>query len=59
MARGMNKVMIIGFVEREPEVRYTPEGQPVATFCISANRRLGQPGKIRDRASAPGSARLC
>jgi single-strand DNA-binding protein len=39
MARGMNKVMIIGFVEREPEVRYTAEGQAVASFCLSANRR--------------------
>jgi single-strand DNA-binding protein len=39
MARGMNKVMIIGFVEREPEMRYTPQGQAVASFCISTNRR--------------------
>ena len=39
MARGMNKVMIIGFVEREPEIRYTPQGQAVVTFCVSTNRR--------------------
>jgi len=39
MARGMNKVMIIGFVEREPEIRYTPQGQAVASFCVSTNRR--------------------
>ena len=38
MARGMNKVMIIGFVEREPEVRRTASGQPVASFCMSTNR---------------------
>jgi single-strand DNA-binding protein len=35
----MNKVMIIGFVEREPEVRYTPQGQAVASFSVSTNRR--------------------
>lgn len=39
MARGMNKVMVIGFVEREPEIRHTPEGEPVTSFCISTNRR--------------------
>jgi single-strand DNA-binding protein len=39
MARGMNKVMIIGFVERDPEVRRTAEGQAVASFGVSTNRR--------------------
>jgi len=39
MARGMNKVMLIGFVGRDPEMRYTSSGQPVTTFSISTNRR--------------------
>lgn len=39
MARGMNKVMIIGFVERDPEIRYAANGQPVASFSVSTNRR--------------------
>jgi single-strand DNA-binding protein len=39
MARGMNKAMIIGFVERDPETRHTPEGQPVTTCCVSTSRR--------------------
>jgi single-strand DNA-binding protein len=39
MARGLNKVMIIGFVERDQETRYTPNGQPVASFSVSTNRR--------------------
>ncbi|MCL7454206.1 MAG: single-stranded DNA-binding protein [Anaerolineae bacterium] len=39
MARGLNKVMVIGFVEREPEVRRTSTGQWVASFCVSTNRR--------------------
>jgi single-strand DNA-binding protein len=39
MARGMNKVTIIGFVEREPEARRTNSGQLVASFCVSTSRR--------------------
>jgi len=39
MARGLNKAMIIGFVEREPEKRYTPQGQAVTSFAVSTNRR--------------------
>jgi len=39
MARGMNKVMLIGFVGRDPEMRYTSSGQPVTTFSISTSRR--------------------
>jgi len=35
----MNKVMLIGFVGRDPEMRYTSNGQPVTTFSISTNRR--------------------
>lgn len=39
MARGMNKAMIIGFVERDPETRYTADGQAVTSFSVSTNRR--------------------
>ena len=39
MARGMNKVMLIGFVEREPELGHTSNGKPVASFSISTERR--------------------
>jgi single-strand DNA-binding protein len=35
----MNKVMIIGFVERDPELRYAANGQPVASFSVSTSRR--------------------
>ena len=33
----LNKVMIIGNVVRDPEVRTTPSGQTVATFSIATN----------------------
>jgi len=39
MARGLNKAMIIGFVERGPEKRYTPQGQAVTSFSVSTSRR--------------------
>jgi single-strand DNA-binding protein len=39
MARGLNKAMIIGFVEQQPEKRYTPGGQAVTSFSVSTNRR--------------------
>jgi single-strand DNA-binding protein len=38
MARGLNKVMIIGYVGREPEMRYTPSGRPVTSFSVATNR---------------------
>jgi single-strand DNA-binding protein len=39
MAGGLNKVMIIGNVGRDPELRYTPSGQAVASFSVAASRR--------------------
>ena len=38
MARGLNKVMIIGYVGREPEMRYTPNGKPVTSFSVATSR---------------------
>jgi len=38
MGRGLNKVMIIGYVGREPEMRYTPSGRPVTSFSVSTSR---------------------
>ena len=32
MGRGLNKVIIIGYVGRDPEMRYTPSGRPVTSF---------------------------
>ena len=37
MARGMNRVTILGFVERVPEIRHTADGLPVASFVVSTN----------------------
>lgn len=38
MSRGLNKVMLIGRLGRDPEMRYTPSGRPVTTFSIATSR---------------------
>lgn len=39
----LNKVMLIGFVGRDPELRYTPAGKPVATFSLAVPRTWETP----------------
>lgn len=36
---GLNKVMIIGNLGADPDMRYTPSGVEVATFSVACNRR--------------------
>lgn len=38
MGRGLNKVMIIGHLGRDPEMRYTPSGRPVTSFSVATSR---------------------
>lgn len=38
MSRGLNKVMIIGNLGRDPEMRYTPSGRPVTSFSVATSR---------------------
>ncbi len=38
MSRGLNKVMIIGNLGQDPEMRYTPSGKPLTKFQMAANR---------------------
>jgi single-strand DNA-binding protein len=35
MSHGLNKVMIIGHLDRNPEMRYTPNGRPVTSFSVA------------------------
>ena len=37
MARGVNKVILIGNLGSDPEVRYTPNGAPVANFSLATS----------------------
>ncbi len=38
MARGLNKVMIIGHVGRDPEMRFVSSGRPVTSFSVATTR---------------------
>ncbi len=35
---GLNHVILIGNLTRDPELRYTPDGTPVVNFTIAVNR---------------------
>ncbi|HEX2034402.1 MAG TPA: single-stranded DNA-binding protein, partial [Chloroflexota bacterium] len=39
MAGSLNKVLLIGNVGRDPEMRYLQSGEPVTTFSLATNRR--------------------
>ncbi len=43
MSRGLNKVMIIGNIGRDPEMRYTPSGKPVTSFSLASSRSWTAP----------------
>ena len=35
----MNKITVIGNLGRDPEMRYTPNGQSVTSFSVASNRK--------------------
>ena len=37
--RSLNKVLLIGNLTRDPELRYTPSGTAVCTFGLATNRQ--------------------
>ena len=49
MAGSLNKVMLIGNVGRDPEMRYLQSGEPVTTFSLATNwRRRTADGQYQD-----------
>lgn len=49
--KSLNKVMLIGNVTRDPELRYTPQGNAVCTFGLATNRSWKtEGGEIREEA---------
>ena len=46
-----NKVVLIGNLTRNPEVRYTPNGTPVTTFGLAVNRRFRQGDQLKEEVS--------
>jgi single-strand DNA-binding protein len=51
MARGVNKVILIGNLGNDPEVRYTPSGSAVATISLATSEtwKDKQSGELQDR----------
>jgi len=39
----LNKVMLIGNVGKDPEMRFTPNGSPVTSFSVATNRVFNTP----------------
>lgn len=50
MAKSLNKAMLIGNLGKDPEVRYTPGGDPVATFTLATNEAWkDKEGNLQER----------
>jgi single-strand DNA-binding protein len=48
--KGINKVILLGRLGKDPEVKYTPSGTPVAKFTIATNDRYkDKDGQWQDR----------
>ncbi|HEY0003813.1 MAG TPA: single-stranded DNA-binding protein [Pyrinomonadaceae bacterium] len=44
-----NKIIVVGNLGRDPELRYTPQGTPVCTFSLASNeRRKNNAGEQQD-----------
>jgi single-strand DNA-binding protein len=46
--RNVNKVILIGNLTRDPEVRYTPQGTAVANFTVATNRSWSVDGVTKE-----------
>lgn len=50
MAKSVNKVILIGNLGKDPEVKFTPNGVPVAKFSLATNERYkDKSGEWQDR----------
>ena len=45
---GFNKVVLMGNLTRNPELRYTPSGTPVASFGLAVSRRFKQGEELKE-----------
>ena len=44
-----NKITIVGYLGRDPELRYTPQGTPVCDFSVATTeRRKDKAGELPD-----------
>ena len=50
MAKSVNKVILIGNLGKDPEIKYTPGGMPVARLTLATNERFkDKEGNWQDR----------
>ena len=50
MAKSVNKVILVGNLGKDPEVKYTPQGTAVARFSLATNERYkDKQGEWQDR----------
>jgi single-strand DNA-binding protein len=50
MSTGVNKVILVGFLGRDPEVRYTKSSQAVASFSIATTEKwTGKDGNKEEK----------
>jgi len=50
MAKSVNKVILVGNVGQDPQVKYTPSGVPVARVSLATNERFkGNNDQMQDR----------
>ncbi len=50
-AKSLNRVTLIGNVTRDPELRYTPQGNAVTAFSLATNRSWKtESGEVREEA---------
>lgn len=45
---GFNKVILMGNLTRDPEIRYAPSGTPVANFGLAVNRKYRQGEELKE-----------
>lgn len=44
-----NKIIVVGNLGRDPELRYTPQGTPVCSFTVATNeKRKDRAGEMQD-----------
>jgi single-strand DNA-binding protein len=50
LMKSVNKVILIGNLGKDPEVKFTPQGTPVAKITLATNERFkGKDGQWQDR----------
>ncbi len=51
MSTSFNRVILLGNLTRDPEVRYTPNGNAVANFAIAINRKYKSGDETKEEVS--------